>query len=144
MDFSIDENNIGKNKNEVTTQTIKKNELDIKKDKDSLSVLNLLNIANVHIEGMQDCKSEISSATDIIKENLDVMSIKEILEYLKIKTREFEIHAKALRDIYSIAMRTELAKQFLLSGSKEERSIKSVTPRVNSLINMLQKTTSND
>ena len=109
-------------------------------NKDSISILNLLNVATTHINDMEECRNDIKKATVILNDNLDKMSIKEVNEFLKIKIRELEIHAKALRDIYTIAMRTELAKQLLLGGSKDEKSIKNITPRVSGLITLLQKT----
>ncbi|MFW6311007.1 MAG: hypothetical protein ACOC1K_02105 [Nanoarchaeota archaeon] len=108
-------------------------------DKKSLSVLNLVNIASTHIQDLEECRQDIKEATKRLNKDMYKMSVKELIEFTKIKIREMEIHAKSLRDIYTISMRTELAKQFLLEGIKNERTIKNITPKVNNLINALQK-----
>lgn len=112
----------------------------IKNNKDSLTILNLVNVASTHIDDMEECRKENKEVSNRLKIHRDMLSLKELLEYKKILVREIEVYAKSLRDIYNIAMKTELAKQILLGNSKDERTIRNISPKVNGLLGILQKT----
>ncbi len=118
----------------------KEETLNILNEDKSLSVLNLPNLASAHIIDFEENRKVAKKLTKELSEESFKMSIKEKIEFLKVTARLVEINAKALMNVYTIGMRTELAKQFLLAGSKDEKSIRNITPRVNNLLNLLKQT----
>jgi hypothetical protein len=108
-------------------------------DKEALSLTNLLNITNSHIKDDETCRSEIKEATDILDANKDKMSIKELLEFVKIKIREREFHTNCIYKAYNFILKTEMAKQLLLGTNKEEKIV-NITDRarIDSLSKLLK------
>lgn len=142
MDFnpiypSSDSNN--ENSLEQPNTTEDKSDIILNEDM-SLSILNLVKLANTHSVDFEKDRKIAAEIIDDLRNELFKMSIKEKIEFLKVTTRLVEVNAKALRELYTIGMRTELAKQFLLKGIKNDRSVRNVTDPVSNLIKLLSQT----
>ena len=69
------------------------------------------------------------------------MSIKDLIDYLKVKIREREFHVDCVFKAYSFIQKSEFAREMLVGSSRKERIIEvSDRKRITGLLNMLNKT----
>ena len=59
---------------------------------------NLLGLTQSHIEDDNKCREVMEVLTEELNNSIHLMSVKEILEYLKIKLREREFHARGINE----------------------------------------------
>lgn len=95
-------------------------------DNQSITLKHLVSMTQSHIEDDARVKAEIDELTGIIDGALHQMTIKEMLEYLKIKIREREFHTKCIFDAYNFVQRSEIAKEMLIGSERKERVMKAM------------------
>lgn len=134
-----------KEKNEVTS--IGQNEATLvattNSNSDVVTMNNLLAITQSHIQDDNECRQVIENLTDELNNSIHLMSIKEILEYLKVKLREREFHVDCIFKAYSFIQRSEYAREMFVGSHRKERIIEaSDRKRISGLLSMLNDTSS--
>ena len=94
-----------------------------RENKDLLSMGGLLGLTKSHIEEDFKCRNIIDDITQSIEDNKHLMSVKDLIEYLKVKLREREFHTESIFKAYAIMQRTDMAKEIIAGSSKKERII---------------------
>lgn len=95
-------------------------------DNQSVTLKNLVSMTQSHIESDKRVKEEIDDLTGQLDAVSHQMTIKEMLEYLKIKIREREFHTKCIFDAYNFVQRSEIAKEMLIGSDRKERVMKAM------------------
>ena len=108
---------------------------------DVVTMNNLLAITQSHIKDDNDCREVIENLTDELNNSIHLMSIKEILEYLKVKLREREFHVDCIFKAYAFIQRSEYAREMFVGSHRKERIIEaSDRKRISGLLSMLNDT----
>lgn len=108
---------------------------------DVVTVNNLLGITQSHIQDDNECRAVINRVTDELNNSIHLMSIKDLLDYLKVKIREREFHVDCIFKAYSFIQRSEFAREMLVGSTRKERIIEvSDRKRITGLLNMLNNT----
>ena len=108
---------------------------------DVVTMNNLLNITQSHIQDDNECRAIINRVTQELNDSIHLMSIKDLLDYLKTKRREREFHVDCIFKAYSFIQKSEFAREMLVGSSRKERIIEvSDRKRITGLLNMLNKT----
>ena len=106
--------------------------------KDVLSMSNLIKVTQSHVDEDANCREVLASLTELLDSNAHLMSIKDILEYMKIKIREREFHTDCIFKAFQIVQKTELAKEMLIGSDRKERIIEATDRnKINRLLGML-------
>ena len=87
----------------------------------SVTLNHMVDMTKQHIEDDARVRDEINELTGILDDSMHQMSIKELLEYLKIKIKEREFHVKAIFDAYNFVQKTEIAREMLVGADRRER-----------------------
>ena len=114
-DLTLDEEPVKAEVQPYTPQTIVQNS-----DK-SVTLNHMVDMTKQHIEDDARVREEINELTGILDDSMHQMSIKELLEYLKIKLKEREFHVKAIFDAYNFVQKTEIAREMLVGADRRER-----------------------
>lgn len=110
---------------------------------DVVTMNNLLAITQSHIQDDNNCREVIENLTDELNNSIHLMSIKEILEYLKVKLREREFHVDCIFKAYAFIQRSEYAREMFVGSHRKERIIEaSDRKRISGLLSMLNDTSS--
>jgi len=134
-DFSNDEENNEDKKQEI--EMASPSSVVVKETNDVLSMSTLLNVTLTHMEDSKKVRDEINDLTDILNNSIPIMSIKEMLEYLKVKIKENEFHVDCVFKAFNFVQRTELAKEMLLGSERKERIIEAIDrTKVNNLVSL--------
>ena len=108
---------------------------------DVVTVNNLLGITQGHIDDDRGCREVVSRLTEELNNSIHLMSIKDLIDYLKVKIREREFHVDCVFRAYSFIQKSEFAREMLVGSSRKERIIEvSDRKRITGLLNMLNKT----
>lgn len=108
---------------------------------DVVTMNNLLGLTQSHINDDNECREVISALTDELNNSIHLMSIKEIIEYLKVKLREREFHVDCIFKAYTFIQRSEYAREMFVGSRRKERIIEaSDRKRITGLLNMLNDT----
>ena len=111
---------------------------------DVVTMNNLLGITQSHIQDDNECRQVIENLTDELNNSIHLMSIKEILEYLKVKLREREFHVDCIFKAYAFIQRSEYAREMFVGSHRKERIIEaSDRKRINGLLSMLNNVDGN-
>ena len=95
-------------------------------DNQSVTLKNLVGMTQSHIEEDSRVKEEIDEITGMLDNVIHQMTVKEMLEYLKIKIREREFHTRCILDAYNFIQRSEIAKEMLIGADRKERVMKAM------------------
>ena len=114
-DLTLDEEPVKAEVQPYTPQTIVQNS-----DK-SVTLNHMVDMTKQHIEDDARVREEINELTGILDDSMHQKSIKELLEYLKIKLKEREFHVKAIFDAYNFVQKTEIAREMLVGADRRER-----------------------
>ena len=102
---------------------------------------NLLGLTQSHIEDDNKCREVMETLTDELNNSIHLMSVKEILEYLKIKLREREFHVDCIFKAYAFVQRSEFSREMFVGSHRKERIIEATDrKRINGLLSMLNET----
>ena len=108
---------------------------------DVVTMNNLLGLTQSHINDDNECREIVSRVTDELNNSIHLMSIKDLLDYLKVKIREREFHVDCIFKAYAFIQKSEFAREMLVGSSRKERIIEvSDRKRITGLLNMLNKT----
>ena len=101
---------------------------------------NLLGLTQSHITDDNKCREVVDTLTDELNNSIHLMSIKEILEYLKIKLREREFHVDCIFKAYTFIQRSEYAREMFAGSNRKERIIEATDrTRINNLLTILNE-----
>ena len=87
----------------------------------SITMSNLVDMTKQHINDDKRVRDEIDELTGILDDAMPQMTVKEMLEYLKLKLKEREFHCKAIFDAYGFVQRMEFAREMLVGNERKER-----------------------
>ena len=128
--------NIGQSESALVTS--------VSSNSDVVTMNNLLAITQSHIQDDNDCREVIENLTDELNNSIHLMSIKEILEYLKVKLREREFHVDCIFKAYAFIQRSEYAREMFVGSHRKERIIEaSDRKRISGLLSMLNNVDGN-
>ena len=108
---------------------------------DIVTMNNLLGITQSHIQDDMECRAMVSRLTQELEDSIHLMSIKDLLDFLKVKIREREFHVDCIFKAYSFIQKSEWSREMLVGSSRKERIIEvSDRKRITGLLNMLNST----
>ena len=108
---------------------------------DVVTMNNLLGLTQSHIDDDNACRDVVNKLTDELNDSISLMSIKELIEYLKVKIREREFHVDCIFKAYSFIQKSEFAREMFAGSNRKERIVEvSDRKRITGLLNMLNNT----
>lgn len=108
---------------------------------DVVTINNLLGLTQSHIQDDNECREVVKTLTDELNNSLHLMSIKEILEYIKVKLKEREFHVSCIFKAYAFIQRSEYAREMFIGSNRKERIIEATDrKRITNLLSMLNDT----
>lgn len=108
---------------------------------DVVTMNNLLNITQSHIADDTRCRDVIEVLTEELNNSIHLMSIKEIIEYMKAKLREREFHVDCIFKAYAFIQRSEYAREMFIGSRRKERIIEASDRKdIRDLLDMLNNT----
>ena len=108
---------------------------------DVVTINNLLTLTQSHIKDDNECRETIKDLTDELNNSIHLMSLKEMLEYLKIKIKEREFHVSCIFKAYAFIQRSEYAREMFIGSNRKERIIEATDRRrITNLLSMLNDT----
>jgi hypothetical protein len=108
---------------------------------DVVTMNNLLGLTQSHINDDNECRAAVSRLTQELNDSIHLMSVKELIDYLKVKIREREFHVDCIFKAYAFIQKSEFAREMLVGSTRKERIIEvSDRKRITGLLNMLNKT----
>lgn len=145
LDFNPDINIDKKEDKQATGSTLAQQEAALVVNNtvssDVVTMNNLLGITQSHINDDNKCREVIEELSDELNNSIHLMSIKEIIEYLKVKLREREFHVDCIFKAYAFIQRSEYAREMFVGSHRKERIIEaSDRKRITGLLNMLNNT----
>lgn len=108
---------------------------------DVVTMNNLLGITQSHINDDNNCRAVVEDLTNELNNSIHLMSVKEMIEYLKVKLREREFHTDCIFKAYAFIQKSEFAREMFVGSNRKERIIEaSDRKRINGLLSMLNST----
>ena len=108
---------------------------------DIVTMNNLLGLTQSHINDDNECRMVVSKLTQELNDSIQLMSIKDLIDYLKVKIREREFHVDCIFKAYAFIQKSEFAREMLVGSTRKERIIEvSDRKRITGLLNMLNNT----
>ena len=108
---------------------------------DIVTMNNLLGLTQSHINDDNDCRMVVSRLTQELNDSIQLMSIKDLIDYLKVKIKEREFHVDCIFKAYAFIQKSEFAREMLVGSTRKERIIEvSDRKRITGLLNMLNQT----
>lgn len=108
---------------------------------DVVTMNNLLGITQSHIQDDMECRNIVSKLSQELNDSIHLMSIKDLIDYLKVKIKEREFHVDCIFKAYAFIQKSEFAREMLVGSSRKERIIEvSDRKRITGLLNMLNST----
>lgn len=108
---------------------------------DIVTMNNLLGITQSHISDDNECRMIISRLTEELNSSIQLMSIKDLIDFLKVKIKEREFHVDCIFKAYTFIQKSEFAREMLVGSNRKERIIEvSDRKRITGLLNMLNNT----
>ena len=108
---------------------------------DVVTVNNLLGLTQSHINDDNECRMVVSKLTEELNNSIQLMSIKDLIDYLKVKIKEREFHVDCIFKAYAFIQKSEFAREMLVGSTRKERIIEvSDRKRITGLLNMLNNT----
>ena len=108
---------------------------------DIVTMNNLLGLTQSHINDDNECRMIISRLTEELNNSIQLMSIKDLIDFLKVKIKEREFHVDCIFKAYAFIQKSEFAREMLVGSTRKERIIEvSDRKRITGLLNMLNQT----
>ena len=128
------------NKANHTTEVESSLVLEGSKNQDVVTINNLLGLTQSHINDDNECREVISNLTEELNNSIHLMSVKEMLEYLKVKIREREFHVQCIFKAYDFIQKSEYAREAFVGSHRRERIIEATDrSRIKGLLDILTK-----
>ena len=110
------------------------------KNQDVVTINNLLGLTQSHINDDNECREVINNLTEELNNSIHLMSVKEMLEYLKVKIREREFHVQCIFKAYDFIQKSEYAREAFIGNHRRERIIEATDrSRIKGLLDILTK-----
>lgn len=93
----------------------------------TVSYNKMVEMTKQHIADDKRVREEIQELVGILDDSMHQMSIKELLEYYKIKLKEREFYNKSIFDAYNFVQKSELSREMLIGADRRERVNQTVT-----------------
>ena len=108
---------------------------------DVVTMNNLLGLTQSHINDDNECRATVQRLTQELNDSIHLMSIKDLIDFLKVKIREREFHVDCIFKAYAFIQKSEFAREMLVGSTRKERIIEvSDRKRITGLLNMLNNT----
>lgn len=120
-DFSEEEQEVEKAPTIYKAATVVTND-----SNQSVTISNLVEMTKQHIADDARVRGEIDELTGIIDSTMSQMTIKEMIEYLKVKLKERELHIRCIYDAYKFIQQTEIAREMLIGSDRRERTMQAM------------------
>ena len=128
------------NKSNQITEAESSLVLEGSKNQDVVTINNLLGLTQSHINDDNECREVISNLTEELNNSIHLMSVKEMLEYLKVKIREREFHVQCIFKAYDFIQKSEYAREAFVGSHRRERIIEATDrSRIKGLLDILTK-----
>ena len=128
------------NKSNKITEVESSLVLEGSKNQDVVTINNLLGLTQSHINDDNECREVISNLTEELNNSIHLMSVKEMLEYLKVKIREREFHVQCIFKAYDFIQKSEYAREAFIGNHRRERIIEATDrSRIKGLLDILTK-----
>lgn len=128
------------NKSNQITEVESSLVLEGSKNQDVVTINNLLGLTQSHINDDNECREVISNLTEELNNSIHLMSVKEMLEYLKVKIREREFHVQCIFKAYDFIQKSEYAREAFVGSHRRERIIEATDrSRIKGLLDILTK-----
>lgn len=116
-------------------------EIDSSLSKDPLSIDKLVSNSVSHMIADNQCCKDIEVISRELNTLIGKMSVKELIEYYKVKLKEREFHTDCIFKALNFTIKTQFAKHLLTGSEKDDKSIINIPNRnrVDSLSNFLSK-----
>src|SRR5574344_1099367 len=95
----------------------------------TVSYTKMVEMTKQHIADDKQVREEMQELTGILDDSMHQMSIKELLEYYKIKLKEREFYNKAIFDAYNFVQQSELSREMLIGSDRRERVNQTVSSK---------------
>ena len=95
----------------------------------TVSYNKMVEMTKQHIADDKQVREEMQELTGILDDSMHQMSIKELLEYYKIKLKEREFYNKAIFDAYNFVQKSELSREMLIGSDRRERVNQTVSSK---------------
>lgn len=141
-DFNINEDVDTTNKEVGKAEVISDSErtliLNGTSNQNIVTVNNLLGLTKSHIDDDIECRVIIGKLTQELVDSIHLMSIKDLLEFLKIKIREREFHVQCIFKAYDFINKSEYAREAFIGNNRKERIIEATDrTKINKLLTIL-------
>ena len=141
-DFNINEDADTTNKEVGKAEVISDSErtliLNGTSNQNIVTVNNLLGLTKSHIDDDIECRVIIGKLTQELVDSIHLMSIKDLLEFLKIKIREREFHVQCIFKAYDFINKSEYAREAFIGNNRKERIIEATDrTKINKLLTIL-------
>lgn len=128
------------NKSNKITEVESSLVLEGSKNQDVVTINNLLGLTQSHINDDNECREVIGNLTEELNNSIHLMSVKEMLEYLKVKIREREFHVQCIFKAYDFIQKSEYAREAFIGNHRRERIIEATDrSRIKGLLDILTK-----
>ena len=108
---------------------------------DVVTMNNLLGLTQSNINDDNECRAAVNRLTQELNDSIHLMSIKDLIDYLKVKIREREFHVDCIFKAYAFIQKSEFAREMLVGSTRKERIIEvSDRKRITGLLDMLNNT----
>lgn len=108
---------------------------------DVVTMNNLLGLTQSHMNDDNECRAVIGRLTQELNDSIHLMSIKDLIDFLKVKIKEREFHVDCIFKAYAFIQKSEFAREMLVGSTRKERIIEvSDRKRITGLLNMLNNT----
>ena len=125
-DLSIEEEPA---KPEIILPSVKQAQTVVTNTDSTITFNSLVEMTKQHITDDQRVREEMNELVGILDDSMHQMSIKELLEYYKIKLKEREFHNKAIYDSFNFVQKSELSREMLIGADRRERVNQTVTSK---------------
>jgi len=108
-------------------------------NQDVITVNNLLALTQSHMQDDLECRRVVEDLTEELNNSIQLMSTKDLLDYLKIKIREREFHVQCIFKAYDFIQKSEYAREAFAGSDRRERIINATSQnKIKGLLNILR------
>lgn len=108
-------------------------------NQDVVTVNNLLALTQSHMQDDLECRRVVEDLTEELNNSIQLMSTKDLLDYLKIKIREREFHVQCIFKAYDFIQKSEYAREAFAGSDRRERIINATSQnKIKGLLNILR------
>lgn len=141
MDFNPDlTEDTEPKKSEIVEEAPSKKEIATiaENSQDVISMNSLIRMTLDNMEQDYKCRQTIEEINKALEEVSNIMSSKELIEYMKVKINERKFYVECIFKAFEIVQRSELSKEMFLGAERKERIAKAAYSNTyNKLVGLL-------